>query len=247
MLSPLPRNWQRWVVLVASLASAALTARLGVWQLDRAAQKNSLQAALDSRRAMPLLDARDLAVETEGATLQHHRRVQLQGRWLGSGTVYLENRQMGGRPGFFVVTPLLLADGSAVAVQRGWQPRDMADRARVVPPPTPAGTVVVAGRIAPPPARLYEFDAAASGVIRQNLPLAAYGLELRVSLRPLSLLQEDGPAPLNDGLFRQWPAPAAGVEKHHGYAFQWFALSALILGLYVWFQLIHPRRPIRPR
>ena len=35
---------------------------------------------------------------------------------------------------------------------------------------------------------------------------------------------------------------AAGVHKHYGYAFQWFALSALILGLYVWFQLIRPRR-----
>jgi surfeit locus 1 family protein len=31
------------------------------------------------------------------------------------------------------------------------------------------------------------------------------------------------------------------VGKHHGYAFQWFALSALIAGLYVWFQLLRPR------
>ena len=40
----------------------------------------------------------------------------------------------------------------------------------------------------------------------------------------------------------QWPEPAADVQKHYGYAFQWFALCALILGLYVWFQLIRPRR-----
>ena len=46
----------------------------------------------------------------------------------------------------------------------------------------------------------------------------------------------------DDGLARDWPAPATGVETHHGYAFQWFALSALITGLYVWFQLIRPRR-----
>ena len=36
--------------------------------------------------------------------------------------------------------------------------------------------------------------------------------------------------------------PAAGVDKHHGYAFQWFALCALTAGLYVWFQIIQPRR-----
>ena len=42
-------------------------------------------------------------------------------------------------------------------------------------------------------------------------------------------------------------APAADVHKHYGYAFQWFALCALIVGLYVWFQLIRPRRRAAPR
>ena len=39
-----------------------------------------------------------------------------------------------------------------------------------------------------------------------------------------------------------WPAPAVNVQKHYGYAFQWFAMSALVVGLYVWFQLIRPQR-----
>ena len=98
------------------------------------------------------------------------------------------------------------------------------------------------GRIAPAPGRLYEFETAASGPIRQNLDLDGYARETGLPLRPLTLLQEDGPSPLEDGLLRQWPRPAADVHKHYGYAFQWFALSALILGLYVWFQLIRPRR-----
>ena len=46
----------------------------------------------------------------------------------------------------------------------------------------------------------------------------------------------------NDGLLRDWPVVASGVEKHHGYAFQWFALCALIALLYVWFQIVQPRR-----
>jgi surfeit locus 1 family protein len=45
-----------------------------------------------------------------------------------------------------------------------------------------------------------------------------------------------------DGLVRDWPAPAADVHKHYGYAFQWFSLSALTLILYVWFQVLRPRR-----
>ncbi len=229
------------VVLLAALLGVAVTARLGVWQLDRAAQKNLLQATLDQRRALPPLDMQALAADPEAAVQQHHRRIVVAGRWLPEATVYLENRQMQGRPGFFVVTPLLLGDGTAILVQRGWQPRDLLDRTKVVPPPTPAEPVEVAGRIAPPPARLYEFDGVDSGPVRQNLDIEGFGREWRLKLRPLSLLQEAGGA-APDGLLRDWLPPATGVHKHYGYAFQWFALAALILGLYVWFQLIRPRR-----
>jgi len=234
---------RRLVVLLAALATAALTARLGVWQLDRAAQKTALQSALDSRRQLPPLPAAELAVDPAAAAAQHHRAIVIDGRWLPAATVYLENRQMNGRPGFFVVTPLQLADGTAVLVQRGWQPRDQLDRSKVVEPPTPAGPVRVEGRIAPAPARLYDFGGAASGPIRQNLQIDAFAREARLPLRPLTIVQEDGAAAAGDGLQRQWLQPAADVHKHYGYAFQWFALCALVIGLYVWFQLIHPRRP----
>lgn len=230
------------VVLVAAVLSAALTARLGWWQLDRAAQKNQLQAAMDSRRALPPMSPADLAADGAAAAAQHHRAIVLQGQWVVEQTIYLENRQMKGVPGFFAVTPLRLDDGTAVLVQRGWLPRDQADRTRIVAAPPPVGRVQVQGLIAPPPGRLYEFDTAASGAIRQNLDINAFARETGLRLRPLSVQQQDDATQPSDGLMRQWSAPASGVHKHYGYAFQWFALSALILGLYVWFQLIRPRR-----
>jgi surfeit locus 1 family protein len=230
------------LVLVAAVLSAALTARLGWWQLDRAAQKNALQAAMDSRRALPPLVQSDLQDDATAAAAQHHRGIALQGQWVAEQTIYLENRQMKGVPGFFAVTPLRLDDGTAVLVQRGWLPRDQADRTRIVAAPPPAGRVQVRGVIAPPPGRLYEFDAAASGAIRQNLDVKAFARETGLRLRPVSVQQQDDASQPSDGLIRQWSAPASGVHKHYGYAFQWFALSALILGLYVWFQLIRPRR-----
>jgi len=236
---------RRWVVLLAALLATALTARLGVWQLDRAAQKNALQAALESRRALPPLAADERARDAATAATQQHRAVNLQGQWLAALTVYLDNRQMNGRPGFYALTPLRLDDGSAVLVQRGWLPRDLMDRTRIATVPPPSGRVQVQGRIALAPPRLYEFDAAASGPIRQNLDLDAYARETALPLRPLTVVQEDGQPPVGDGLLRQWPRPAADVHKHYGYAFQWFALSALILGLYVWFQLIRPQRARR--
>lgn len=238
---------RRWVVLGAALTLAALTARLGAWQLDRAAQKERLQTAIDTRRDLPALSTEALALSPGQAEAQHHRRIELRGRWLPQHTVYLENRQMRGRPGFFVLTPLELFDRSVVVVQRGWLPRDPADRTRVLAALPPEGEVVLSGRIAPPPARLYEFEGGASGVIRQNLDFAGYASEIGLRLRPLSVLELASSVAVpatdsGDGLVRDWPAPAADVHKHYGYAFQWFSLSALTVILYVWFQVLRPRR-----
>lgn len=231
---------RRWVVLAATLLMMALTARLGLWQLSRAAQKQTLQTSLDSRSALPPLPAADLARAADAAGQQHHRRISVNGRWLPQHTVFLENRQFNGRPGFYVLTPLEIAPGDAVIVQRGWAPRDGRDRSRVPEVPTATGPVLIEARIAPPPGRLYSFATKERGPLRQNIDIVEFGREAGLTLRPMSLLQTN--ADVADGLVRDWPAPAVDVHKHYGYAFQWFALCALCAALYVWFQLIRPRR-----
>ncbi len=231
-----------FIVLVATLLAMAVTARLGVWQLSRAAQKEALQSALDSRGGLPELAQPTLPANEAQALAQHYRPVRLQGEWKQGATVFLDNRQMNGHPGFFVLTPLMLGPDDAVLVQRGWTPRNTLERTRVQPVPTPTGRIEVLGQMAPPPGRLFDFaSAAASGVIRQNLALADFSRELGVSLRPWTVLQSNTPGIVADGLLRQWPRPAADIHKHYGYAFQWFGLCALLAGLYVWFQLLRPR------
>ena len=237
----MPLNGRFVLVLLAALVGAALTARLGVWQLNRAQGKLDLQAQIDGRGALPSLPIGELARSAGDAAAQHYRRISLRGQWLADRTIYLDNRQMGGHPGFFVVTPLLLGPGDAVLVQRGWAPRNALDRTRLPVLATPTGEVELQGRVAPPPSQLFEFGAAESGTIRQNLALDAVAREIGIALRPLSIQQLDAPGAA-DGLLRQWPAFAADVGKHQGYAFQWFALCALIVGSYAWFQLIRPRR-----
>ena len=230
-------------MLLATVLSVGLTLRLGFWQLDRAAQKIALQQRLDARRALPALRNQELAGTGAGAEGQFDRPAVLRGRWLGDRTVFLDNRQMDGQPGFFVVTPLALEGRSeAVVVQRGWAPRNFVDRNALPPIDTPTGIVEVRGLIAPPPARLYEFAPSGSGPIRQNLDLEAYARESRVTLLPMSVLQTSSPSTTGDGLRREWPLPTLGVDRHYGYAAQWFALAALMTGLYVWFQLVRPRR-----
>jgi len=245
-----PLGLRFWLITLAAVVGMLVTASLGRWQLSRAAEKEAFQALLDERGRMPAVDGRALlAAGGGGAQALLHRAVVLEGRWLPEHTVYLDNRQMHGRPGFFVVTPLQLAGqgGAVVLVQRGWVPRNFQDRTQLPPVETPQDAVVrVEGRVAGALSRLYEFSGAAgaqgSSRIRQNLDLAAFRTETGLALANFTVLQT-GDA--GEGLQRDWPVVGTGVDKHYGYAFQWFGLCGLMALLYVWFQIV--RRFIRPR
>ncbi len=228
-----------WIATLAAVLMAALTFSLGQWQLSRAAQKAAMQASLDQQKTRPALGNADVLDAADLAALKD-RRVELKGHWQATQTVYLDNRPMNQRPGFWVITPLML-DGSdkVVLVQRGWIQRDFQDRSRLAPIETPTGSVSVEGRMAPAPGKLYEFAGAQSGPIRQNLDITAFRNETGLPLLQ-ALVIETGPA--SQGLLREWPAPDAGLERHYGYAFQWFGLCALVIGLSVWFLWLLPRR-----
>jgi surfeit locus 1 family protein len=242
--APRRARWRALAPLLATLAGVALGVRLGLWQLDRADRKIALQTTLEARARAPALAEAALAREPDAAETQFYRRVALHGRWVAERTVFLDNRQMDGRVGFFVVTPLLLQQGgAAVLVQRGWAPRNFAARSALPAVATPAVPVTVEGIVAPPPGRLFEFSGAASGPIRQNLDLASFARDAGLDLLPLSVLQQDSPSAAADGLVRHWPAPAINVQMHYGYAFQWFALAAGIAFLYVWHRFIRPGKP----
>ena len=230
--------------LVATIAAVALTVRLGFWQLDRAQQKIARQESAAAGARAPALDASSLARTVDAAAAQRHRAVALRGRWLGDRTVFLDNRQMDGKVGFYVVTPLALDPGpGTVLVQRGWAPRSFTARDALPGFATAAGVVTVEGTVAPAPARLFEFAGAASGPIRQNLDIAAFARETSLALLPLTVVQRESPGATADGLVRHWPEPASDVQKHRGYAVQWFALAAGIVFLYVWHRFIRPGKP----
>jgi surfeit locus 1 family protein len=231
-----------WVATVAAAVGCAATLGLGFWQLDRAHQKETLARDIARNSVQPPLPAQVLE---QGNPLKLvHRPVLLRGTWIADRTVFLDNRQMNGRVGFYVVTPLRLAGSdAAVLVQRGWAPRNFQQREQLPAVTTPPGTVEVTGRIAPPPARLYQFGSAGSGPIRQNLDIGTFAAETRLKLLPVSVLQTGA---ASEGLQRDWPETGGrGPETNYGYAFQWWSLCALIAILYAWFQFIQPRRKAR--
>lgn len=242
---------------MAAVISVAVTASLGAWQLRRAAFKEQLAAQITQRNQLPVLEnaalnASDFAAAAKHEEIWLQRRVSVQGQWLHEHTAFLDNRPMqvagGQRVGFYVATPLAIEGGNQVIwVQRGWVPRDFQDRSKLPSLPASTETVTVQGRLIAQVSRAYEMQGAAvtpalapSGPSRiwQNLPSVSFGDK---ALLPLALLQTS-PEASADALQRDWPAADTGVAKHYGYAFQWFALSALLVILYVWFQLIAPRR-----
>ncbi len=263
-----------WLITVAAVIGVLVTLSLGQWQLSRAAQKEGLQRAIETQnRRQPLDQTNFLKLAAPNSEAQPgqenqpgtqikpipeiHRNVILRGQWASQHTVFLDNRQMNAKPGFYVVTPLLLDNSKlAVLVQRGWVARNFTDRASVPLIDTPSGPVEVQGRIAPPPSKLYELGSVDAGVIRQNIDMAKFGAETGLALMPLSVVQMSGVknsgsssrSPNNGSssvpstgpskeLLRDWPVAALTADKNYGYAFQWFGLSALITSLYVWFQI----------
>ena len=243
MPTPL-RSVRFWLLTLAAVIGAAVTFSLGLWQWGRAHEKLALQAQQQARQALPALGQDTLRLTPRAPDLTH-RTVILRGQWLAAQTVYLDNRQMQGRVGFYVITPLRLSPDTAgapeavVLVQRGWVPRSFTDRQQLPTLTTPAGEVTVTGRIAPAPSKLYAFDGADTGPIRQNLDLPAFRVETGLPLLEGSV-QQIGAA--SEGLLREWPVPANSADKNYGYAFQWWALCGVIFLLYVWFQFIAPRR-----
>ena len=238
-----PSHWRWWVVSLATLLTMGITATLGLWQLDRARQKEALQRIMDERQEGPSLSVGQVLAEVQPESLWH-RPVNLEGVWEPGKTLFLDNRQMNSRNGFFVLTPLRLRESDrSILVQRGWVARDFIERTRVPEIDTPAGIVQVQGRLAPPPARLWSLGEELPGPIRQNVDLGDMTVETGQRLLPgLSVLQTGS---ADAALLKNWHVVASGVHKHHGYAAQWFGLCALTGILYAWFQWISPRRKQR--
>jgi surfeit locus 1 family protein len=226
---------KRLLIALAACLGIAATIALGFWQWGRGAQRTALHEAMQRQESLA-----PVGVEALADPGYLHRSVVLRGTWVADRTIWLDNRQMNAVPGFYVVTPLKLEGrDTVVLVQRGWAPRNFTRREALPPVATPAGSVEVKGRLAPPPAKLYALGGEESGAIRQNLDLDRFRAETGLPLAPLSV-QQTGAA--SEGLLRQWPQAGSGAEKNYGYAFQWWAIAALIAILYAWFQFLLPRR-----
>lgn len=232
---PPKRRRPRWLPLAATLAGVALTASAGNWQLNRAAEKERLQAAYDRGSAGPAIH---LGAAPVGADQLRLRRVEAQGEFVPQAMVLLDNRIHERVAGYHVIMPLRIA-GSAmhVLINRGWVPAGP-DRAHLPAIRTPAGPVRIEG-IAVVPGRFLELAKADdSGVVWQNLTIERFVAGRALQVQPVVVEQTSA---AGDGLVREWPRPDFGIEKHYSYAAQWFIFCGLIVLLFVFFHVRNAR------
>lgn len=228
-----------WLPTLAAVAFAALTASLGQWQWRKAELKAARQAVFDEGGRLPVLAWQEAAALGEAA---FYRRVRVSGRFLAEHQVLLDNRIQDGRPGYHVIVPLELARGGVLLVNRGWLAAP-ADRGRVPDVATPAGDQTLEGILVHAQGRYLELgQTRESGRIWQNLDLERFRHRLGGQgggALPDWLLLPTSPA--QDGLVRDWPQPDLGIARHRAYAVQWYALCAVIAGLWVYFVVVRRR------
>ena len=224
------------VATAAMLFVVTLACALGVWQMQRAAQKNQLASDLQLQEQLPVLDA-----GTKNWTLAeaNHRRMRALGRYLPDQAIWLDNRprpngtqSANGQSGFYLMLPMRLESGqhNIIWINRGWVPRNAAERTQLPQVLTTPEPIEIEVTVFPYADRVLDLatqpeaaPAKAQARIQQNLDLAALQVEHQWNQLPFILRQADQAQ--NDGLVRTWAPQAVGAERHYAYAFQWFALA----------------------
>jgi len=215
----------RPVATLAAIIGALLFAALGNWQLGRAAEKRALAA--DFARQDAALDVR--AVVTDGP---RYRRVFARGQYDADRQFLLDNRVHAGRAGVHVLTPMRLADGSTVLVNRGWQPFG-ATRANLPDVAVTDEPRMIHGRLdrlPRPPIQLDDVPATGWPRLMQYPDVDKLEHALGRAVRDGMILLEPGEP---DGYVREWTVPGTGPDRNLGYAVQWFAFGALAIAIWL--------------
>lgn len=211
---------------VLALICAFGLARMGWWQLDRAADKQALLDGIERASAAQLVPLAELDLQSGAARF---RAASVRGEFLADRQVLLDNQTRDGKPGVRAYVPLRPANQAhALLVDRGWLP--WPDRAQ--PPPmaaVPTGWQYLEGVLLDPPGAGLRLGAA----VGDQWPLLVTRIDLdeieRHLGRPLlDLVLEDRAAPRAQSIRAQMLPP----ERHRGYALQWFGLSLTVLVIY---------------
>lgn len=223
--------------IVALVVFVGLMA-LGTWQIERRTWKLALIERVEQQLQAAPIDP----PTTIDPKRDEYRRVRLTGTFLDDReTLVQASTELGG--GFWVMTPLRLADGRQVLVNRGFVPperRDRAMRGERVPAPGEGGTVTLVG--------LLRLSEPGGGFMRRNDPAAnrwhsrdvaaiaqsrGLGDALPYFVDAEATAAERAQPQLMADADRIWPAAGLTVirfNNHHlVYALTWYGLALMVV------------------
>ena len=206
-------DWRDWVGLACALAIAGVCVRLGFWQIDRLRQRRARNAVVLAARDRPPL-AVTAALSADSA---RDRRLVAHGVYDYANERLWHGRGYEGIPGVALITPLRLADSSAVLVDRGWAPSPDAyhvDQQAF----READTAEVLGLGMTAPRGRGDVN---SVNLRDSVPYPLLPFVIQ-QLPPSTALYRLLPP----GLHR-WPAPELSDGPHLAYAIQWFSFAVI--------------------
>jgi surfeit locus 1 family protein len=196
---------------------------LGFWQLDRADEKQAIVNAIVLAQSSP---AKPL--EPENINSKEHYKVLLNGYFDSDKQFIYDNQIVKSNAGYYVLTPFILNNNSAILVNRGFVPW-YGKRDKLIdividshPRTIEVGLIKPQKRI-----QLKKQDVDTSfPILIQSLDLDQFSLLSGYQFVPM-LAQLDINA--SNGFFRQWKPFYGSVDKHLGYALQWFLMALVLL------------------
>lgn len=212
----------RAALALAVLMASVLCVRLGVWQLERADQSETVADTVADRQRQPALRLNGAAA---GAELLPYRTAVAVGRFEPGARILLDNRKRDGRLGYELVVPFRIAGSDTrVMVNRGWIPRGAVGQ----PPESRGGPVrgVLLKPAVPPLAMGVPPDMDSPW---PYLDIEAVGQHLGAPVLRLVLVEDERLAreAVEDGRRR-----ADKWGMHMGYAIQWFVFAVIGLALF---------------
>jgi len=206
------------------IATLALLISLGFWQLDRADEKRAIEDQIASANS----DDVEIVASTEFLKEKEYYHVRLQGSYIDDKQFIYDNQIVDQISGYYVLTPLVLkGDSKAVLINRGFIPWN-GRRDKLADIDIAGKLTEVKVQISKPVKRM-ELEASE---LTGDFPVLIQALDLDeistiASLDFASVIGLLSPESDN-GFVRQWEPYTGSIERHIGYAIQWF-LMALVL------------------
>lgn len=244
----------RWILSHIFVIVVVVTmVNLGFWQLRRLDERKAANAVVTTAMQQPaqaLATVLPAGVEatSEQVAAADYQPIFVTGTYRTDEQVLVTNRTNNGAPGYWVVTPLVQPDGTAVVVNRGWIPYSYTEDGPWDDFAPPRGTVTVQGLLRQSQERRTDGLVAApkdpdAGTLRvlARLDVGRLAQQLEESTFPgyISLRAQD---PTQGELPVPVPMPELSQGPHLGYAIQWFAFSLLTIIVYPLLLRRHARR-----